>query len=204
MGIAERKEREKQKMKEDILDAAMKIFLEHGMEKTSIRKIANRIEYSPATIYLYFKDKDEILYELHLRSFTKFRNEIQKAGFIQNPFERLRFIGRNYIDFALKNPEMYDLMFIMRSPMNHHKESGDQSWEVGSGAFQFLENTVQECLEQELIKAGDHRGIAYNMWSYVHGICCLSIRDRMVMYGGEEDLDIVLQSYDYLLNSMKT
>jgi AcrR family transcriptional regulator len=61
MGIKERKELEKQKMRKLILDNAMKLFLEKGFENITIRHIAEKIEYSPATIYLYFKDKDEIM-----------------------------------------------------------------------------------------------------------------------------------------------
>jgi AcrR family transcriptional regulator len=53
MGISDRKEREKQEMKQLIIDAAMRMFVEDGYEKTSIRNIADKIEYSPGTIYLY-------------------------------------------------------------------------------------------------------------------------------------------------------
>ena len=62
MGVADRKEREKTEMQKRILDAARVLFLEKGFEKTSIRNIADLIEYSPGTIYLYFKDKNEILF----------------------------------------------------------------------------------------------------------------------------------------------
>ncbi len=202
MGIAERKEREKRQMKSAILEAAMKLFLELGPEKTSIRKIAQSIEYSPATIYLYFQDKNEILYELHILAFTHFRDEIGRAGLISEPFERLRFLGRYYIDFALKNPEKYDLMFIMRSPMDHLDHKEDDTWEVGGSVFHLLEGTVKECLEKGRIRPGDSRGIAYSLWAYVHGVCSLAIRDRMAMYE-EDDLQIVLDSYDYFLDCMK-
>ncbi|MBK7338149.1 MAG: helix-turn-helix transcriptional regulator [Saprospirales bacterium] len=61
MGINERKEREKVELRGLILKGAMEVFLEEGFENTSIRRIAERVEYSPGTIYVYFKDKDEIL-----------------------------------------------------------------------------------------------------------------------------------------------
>ncbi|MFX8778120.1 helix-turn-helix domain-containing protein, partial [Acinetobacter baumannii] len=61
MGINERKEKQKLELKRLILDASMKLFVEEGFENVSIRKIADLIEYSPTTIYLYFKDKNEIL-----------------------------------------------------------------------------------------------------------------------------------------------
>lgn len=69
MGVADRKEREKEEMKTKILEAAKKLFLDHGFEKTSIRNIAEEIEYSPGTIYLYFKDKNELLFALHQEAF---------------------------------------------------------------------------------------------------------------------------------------
>jgi AcrR family transcriptional regulator len=72
MGISERKEREKQEMREKILLVATEMFIEEGYDKTSIRKIADKIEYSPATIYLYFKDKDEIFHAIHDKGFDKF------------------------------------------------------------------------------------------------------------------------------------
>ncbi|MGL1180856.1 TetR/AcrR family transcriptional regulator, partial [Vibrio parahaemolyticus] len=59
MGINERKEKQKLELKRLILDASMKLFVEEGFENVSIRKIADLIEYSPTTIYLYFKDKNE-------------------------------------------------------------------------------------------------------------------------------------------------
>ena len=71
MGIFERKERDKQGMRKLILDSAMSLFLEEGFGNVSIRRIAESIEYSPATIYLYFRDKDEILFALHNEGFEE-------------------------------------------------------------------------------------------------------------------------------------
>ncbi len=69
MGITERKEREKQEKRTLILEAATKMFLEDGFDKTSLRNIADKIEYSPATIYLYFKDKNELFYAIQEKGF---------------------------------------------------------------------------------------------------------------------------------------
>ena len=62
MGISERREREKQELREKILEKAKEILIKEGQDNLSIRNIATAIEYSPATIYLYFQDKDEIVY----------------------------------------------------------------------------------------------------------------------------------------------
>ena len=77
MGISERKEREKLEMRRKIVDVAKDLFIHEGFEKTSIRQIAEKIEYSPATIYLYFKDKTEIFQEI--------------MGCLREPFAFYRF-----------------------------------------------------------------------------------------------------------------
>ena len=60
MGIKERREREKDNLRQAILDAAGELFVNEGFENVSIRKIAHKIEYSATTIYIYFKDKKDI------------------------------------------------------------------------------------------------------------------------------------------------
>src|SRR5580704_17673631 len=112
MGIPERKEKQKLEIKKQILEASMKLFVEEGFEHVTIRKIADLIEYSPTTVYLYFKDKDEILFQLHDMGFMKMREMNENLAGIENPLLRLHKMGENYIQFGLQNPEFYDLMFI--------------------------------------------------------------------------------------------
>jgi len=188
MGIAERKERDKQEMYDKILQAATTMFLEDGYEKTSIRNIAEKIEYSPATIYLYFKDKDELFFAIHNIGFQMLLKEMEKAGKIKNPLKRLHEIGVIYIEFALKHPEYYDLMFIMRSPMNALKEKhgDDQCWTYGETTFGLLMATVTECIEQKLVRVKDPVMISMYTWSSVHGLVSLKIRERFNIMNLEE------------------
>ena len=72
MSITDRKEREKKEMRQAILDAALTLFREKGYDAVSIRNIAEAIEYSPATIYLYFKDKNEIFFALQYEACCSF------------------------------------------------------------------------------------------------------------------------------------
>ena len=89
MGIAERKERDRVEMRQRIIDAAIQMFLEEGYEKTSIRNIAEKIEYSPATIYLYYKDKDELLYDVQGQAFEKLYQTFRDEATAKDPFKRL-------------------------------------------------------------------------------------------------------------------
>ncbi len=191
MGISERKERDKQEMQKRILDAAMKMFLEEGYEKTSLRNIAEKIEYSPATIYLYFKDKDELLYEVQKQAFEQLNEEYAKKVIATNPLERLKEICYTYITFGLANQELYDLMFIIRAPMNCIDEEG--MWENGSDAFGFLVQCLSECIEQKLIRYNDVMLAAMNVWAMGHGLVSLDVRCRFkVMQLEESDLENVI------------
>lgn len=202
MGVSERKERERQEMRELILQTATRMFLEEGYEKTSLRNIAEKIEYSPATIYLYFKDKKELFYAIHERAFEKFFKYISPAEAITNPMQRLRKMGELYIDFAFQNPELYDLMFIMRAPMEAVKENRTE-WGCGPRSFELLRTTITNCIEAQLMKPIDLDVAALSIFSFMHGFTSMTIRDRFIMYPQENLRPLLEQSLDNMLDLMK-
>lgn len=104
MTIEDRREREKQKMKELILQNAARIIVEEGYEKLSIRKIASRIEYSPAIIYHYFSNKNEILSQVMKQGYQNLLTAISDDKAVSaEPGSRLKTMTRNYISSALDN-----------------------------------------------------------------------------------------------------
>ena len=178
MGVAERKEREKEVLREQILAAAKTLFLEKGVEKTSIRNIADLIEYSPGSIYHYFKDKNEIFHALHQGGFQQLMSRMEVLVTIPNPMARLKAMGSIYVDFALENPDMYDLMFIKEAPMEHVSSSNDEQWKEGYGTFNFLRATIKECILEGYFQGHDQEALAFMVWSTVHGMVSLHIRRR--------------------------
>ncbi|GAB3945910.1 TetR/AcrR family transcriptional regulator [Spirosoma harenae] len=179
MGIVERKEREREEMRKLILDGAQKLFLENGYDKVSIRNIADSIEYSPATIYLYYKDKNELLFALHQRGFVKMVGEFLPLQQLADPFERLVEMGRSYIRFAIDNPELFDLMFIMTAPMDTLEK---ENWVEGDEAFGILMQTVQDCMDAGIFKQHDVQSTAMMIWSGIHGYTALFLRKRLGMF----------------------
>ncbi len=179
MGIAERKEREKQEMRRKIIDAAFEMFVEVGYERTSIRAIADKIEYSPATIYLYYKDKDELLYEVQREAFDLLAKKFAPLEAIHDPFQRLEALGNSYLDFAIANPQYYDLMFILSAPMNVIKEN--MLWENGCDAYEFLLTTIADCMEEKCIRYSDANLGALQAWSMVHGLASIYLKNRFMV-----------------------
>jgi len=91
-----------------ILKTAMNLFLDKGFVNITIRNIAEKIEYSPATIYFILQNKDEILYALRREGFDKLYEHQSSSLKLNDPLKRLHKHGEAYIQFALENPEYYD------------------------------------------------------------------------------------------------
>jgi len=193
MGIVQRKEREKEEMRRLILDAALRLFRERGYDGVSIRNIAEAIEYSPGTIYLYYKDKSEIFFALQFEAAALKRDHLLPVANIETPWERLIEFGRRYIDFGMKHPDLYDLRFITRSPMEYIENQ--ECWNLGLATHSFFVETVQACVDQRFFKSTDTDTIAYTLWCHAHGLVSLFIRERMRMYPEEKRQELAQKSF---------
>ena len=178
MGVAERKERHREELKKEILQAAKELFLENGFEATSIRAIAEKIEYSPATIYLYYKDKNEIVHALHQEGFKLLIQHFEVLNTIPSAFERLKAMGKAYIQFALKHPDVYQLIFSMKEPLAHMDQS-EIEWDEGDASFQLLMATVRACQEEGYFKGIEVVGLSFVIWTTMHGLCTLRTSGHM-------------------------
>ena len=202
MRTSERRQREVENMKGLILDAASQIFVENGYENTTLRKIAKTIEYNPATIYNYYKNKEEIFFALQERAFTNFYQafDLIRQSDLKG-YEKLITMGRRYIQFALENPHMYELMFIMKSPMNA-AESLDPTWKIGEGNYNFLKEVIAECINENSIRISDVESGAFMIWSAVHGLASLIVMERTHMIP-EDQLGSILDqahtAFEHLL-----
>jgi AcrR family transcriptional regulator len=195
MTIATRKERQKEELRGKILQTAKELFMELGFDGISIRNIAERIEYSPTTIYLYFKDKDDIFYALHQEGFILLNNYFRALVHVADPFERLKATAKAYINFAIENPEFYDLMFIIKSPMKSIDKE-DVKWEEGNRAFGFLGDTIKQCIQLGYFKDMDPEILAFTTWSMVHGICSLEICNRCSVVSEINQKDLAKKACD--------
>jgi len=116
MGIKERQERDREAVRRAILDAARDLFVREGFENVSIRKVAERIEYSPAAIYSYFPGKDDIFFALAEEGFRLlYRPERHDAVHDLPPLDRIRELFWQLYEFSNAHPQYFALMFLDRS-----------------------------------------------------------------------------------------
>lgn len=201
MGTKERKEREKLEMQQKILDAARELFMKEGYENVSIRKIAEKIEYSPGTIYLYYKSKGQIFFVLCFLAFDKFYSEQLKADDISDPLEKLRESGRIYIRFAIENPEYFELMFLMKAPLEEYYD--EVKSDVSTNSFNHLKENIQECINAGYFKGYDLMTATISTWAFVHGLACLYIKDRLKPMKEKELNDFIDKALSLYLGTAK-
>ncbi|WP_144264193.1 TetR/AcrR family transcriptional regulator [Filimonas lacunae] len=192
MGISERKQKEKLEMAKLILDAARKVFLEKGYEQTSIRNIANEINYSPGSLYFYFKDKSEIFHELHKEGFRLLMSRMAVLAKVADPFERLKAIGLNFIEFAQQHRDYYNLMFIVEEPVNPAVEG----FKIAQEAISFLAGVLTECQAKGRFTGMDIEYLTFMVLSAIHGICALFCKDRTSSFVSKTNEELMQHGYE--------
>jgi len=178
MGVKERREREKLETRERILDAARELFMAEGYEGVSMRKIADKVEYSPTAIYVHFQDKDQLFREICHEDFRRLAQSLIGLAEIADPVERLKKIAPAYVEFGRKHPNHYRTMFMTpHLPILELDPVLEGKGNPEEDAYEFLRATVEEA-----IKAGAFRDefkdpdlVAQTLWAGVHGVISLQI-----------------------------
>jgi len=157
-----------------ILDAARKLFIADGFEAFSMRKLAQQVGYSPASLYQHFSSKDELFQCLVQESFGKLAETIRSAAEAQgkdaqkaDPVELLRSGLRAYIRFGLEHPHEYRFVFLM--------PASQKPSETGLAAFRSLRHKVETCILTGRFRPVDPDMAAQVLWATVHGLISLLI-----------------------------
>ncbi len=189
-----RSEAEKRGLRTAILRAASEEFLEYGYEGFSLRRVAERIDYTATTIYLYFHDKDDLLRETARGGFMAFDTTIEEAAAQHSdPRERLRSLGQAYFEFGVANPAVYRLMFMQRSDFLIPRLLGTSSTpETRAEALldpngaphrvvaqDQLVAAISDGIEAGIFLEGDAFTKADALWASIHGLTALAIGPLM-------------------------
>ena len=171
----------------EILAAAERIFVDHGYEGATIRKIADEVGLSSTALYMHFSDKSEILHEICERAFeqllTMNRAVLDEPG---TPEQRMRRLMQSYVRFGFENPNAYRLVYMTRPLEAQQAQSVAQS--LGHELFGAFVRVVEEAAAEGRLR-GDPRPTAQALWAGAHGVVSLMItkpyfdwvdRDRLV------------------------
>jgi AcrR family transcriptional regulator len=178
LGVKERQEREREAVARAILDAARDLFVSHGYHNVSIRKIAERIEYSPAAIYSYFPSKDDIFFALAAEGFRLIASTATEPPASDDPVDEIRSMCWHYYVFSKTHPEYFALMFIDRTVPRITRDW--QGFEFVAAMKQQLHERIQRAIDRGVFPAGTSPHTVFRiLLTALHGAATLRICNRM-------------------------
>lgn len=175
------RERRHERTRQAILEAARKIIASEGPEALSMRALAQRIDYSPAGLYEYFDNKDEIIGAVCEQGHRLLAQYMQRADASLPPDEYLLELGLAYLDFAQRNPDFFMLMFV--NPATS-VEPGVGPAEVmakmtsEASSFSLLLQAIARGVQEGVFHTGPGYGVlemGFTAWGMVHGMAMLRI-----------------------------
>jgi len=204
MGVKERRKREKSETRDKILDAARELFLAEGYDGVSMRRVAEKIEYSPTAIYVHFADKQELFHELCQQDYARLAEVFQTSAMSSDPIERLKQIGGTYTEFGVRYPNHYEFMFMTTHPPHEpNEEDREIMGNPEVDAYAFLKWAVQQAIDAGCFRAElqDAELVSQTLWAGVHGVIALHIAKdcdtrvdwRPLQQRAEQMLDVILR-----------
>jgi AcrR family transcriptional regulator len=169
MSVKDRRARQREGIRQEIIEAARSLFVKDGYDHVSMRKIAEKIEYSPGTIYLYFQDKAEILERICDETFAKLEKRMHAINVDDDasPLDALRRGLRTYVQFGVDNPNHYIVTFVQAGQIPHANHT------AGERCFEHLREAVKRCIDAGQLNCADPEEIAQALWSGAHGVTTL-------------------------------
>jgi AcrR family transcriptional regulator len=162
MSISTRRGLHKEELRRLILDKAERLFVDAGSyDGVSMRKIAREIDYSATTIYLYFKDKDDLFQTLLQENFRQFSRTVAMAVTKRDPIVGLYQAMKACVMFGLEHPQHYRLLFMVRPTL---------SGGIGKEAFNLLRHQAGLCISAHVVEETDLELLAKGAWAVVHGL----------------------------------
>jgi AraC-like DNA-binding protein len=172
----ERKERHSNNLRQEILTAALDIFANEGYQQLSVRRLAEKIGYSPTSIYLHFKDKADLFECVCEQTFGQLSAIFDAiVGRAATPLDALRQNCRAYVDFGLKHPEQYTVAFMLDSGQRPAPSQILLKFPTAMTAFQQLRNGVAACMVSGDFPASDPEIVSQIIWAGLHGITALLV-----------------------------
>jgi len=202
LGVKERQEREREAVSRAILDAARELFVTYGYQEVSIRKIADKIEYSPAAIYGYFPSKDDIFFALAEEGFRllfSYGRGVEPRP-SDDPTDTLRRMFWRYYEFSKEHPEYFALMFLDRS-VPRIRDHWDRFGFVGQMKHDMV-TRIQQAVDAGACPADTPAHTVFRLLlTAAHGAAALRLCDRLAP--GEDGDALARASIDAALLGLR-
>lgn len=164
--------------REDILRCARDIYVDGGLQLLSMRAVAGCVGVTPTAIYRHFDSKEDLLLAVAQEGDQLFEKYLLRGLAGSTPRERLDLTGEGYLDFALDHPHYYKVLFLAPKSDFGLAKLADRVGPNHAPTFQLLIDRVRECVDSGILRAGELRLLAFDIWAHCHGIIALYLVGR--------------------------
>ena len=165
-------------LREEILDVSKEILIREGFSKMSMRRIAKQANVSATSIYLHFKNKDDLLLTLIEESIDNLKSAlIEVLDSSADLINQLELIAHRYVEYALQNPQEYEIIYMVR-PEEMPKYPKEKFRDVRS-AYELIAEIIREGERKEHIEVEDSLISAYTLWAQIHGVVSVILNKRL-------------------------
>jgi AcrR family transcriptional regulator len=161
-----------------LIDAAVELLADEGINSLSLRQVARKVGVSHAAPYRHFEDKEALLAVVAEEGFKGFTQYLQAGvdAALENPIQQYLGCGQAYVRYALEHPTHYRLMFS-EFPLGEPRFQTLN--EVANASFEVIVDVVSRGQKQGLFRPGDVRTVALSAWTQVHGLALLLLAGRL-------------------------
>ena len=155
-----------------ILACACELYLKDGLEGFSMRKLARAVGVTAPALYRHYESKERVLLDVVGEAYERLSQHLYRALKGRTPAERFRMAGEGYLDFALENTRLYEVLFASPDFMGMDdvpEELESQACALG----QFWNDRVRECVDSGILRAQDPHAVGQTMWAHAHGLISL-------------------------------
>tara|TARA_R100001143_G_C3358699_1_gene134167 strand:- start:2766 stop:3353 length:588 start_codon:yes stop_codon:yes gene_type:complete len=165
-------------LRNEILQVTKELLIKEGFSKISMRRIASRANVTATSIYLHFKNKDDLLLTLIEESIKTLKQALQDS--VNSEYgltDQLRILAETYINYALNHPQEYEIIYMVR-PEEMPKYPKDKFRDVRS-AYELIADIIRESDHHEYIEVEDSLISAYTFWAQLHGVVSVILNRRL-------------------------
>lgn len=189
--------------RDQILKCACDLYLSEGVDGFSMRKLAKCVGCTAPALYRHYESKDEVMRDVVSEAYRQFTQYLYRALSGRTPGERFLLAGRSYLDFALREPALYEIIYIPREFLGSQSVEAsvaDQACAIG----QFWTDRVREVMDAGFLKEGDAFHVSMTLWGHAHGLISLYHRGLLPTETEAEFRELMVESFFRLLTGLGT
>jgi len=189
--------------RDQILRCACDLYLSEGFDGFSMRKLAKCVGCTAPALYRHYESKEEVMQDVVAEAYRLFAQYLYRSLEARTPPERFFRAGQAYVDFALEQPALYEVLYVPLDLLGMQHGQGpvvDQACAVG----QFWSDRVREMMDTGFLHRGDPHQISLTLWAHGHGMVSLHHRGLLETKDEDEFRTLIGRSYIQLVRGIGT